>query len=95
MSTVVITSQDFSKMEAYHERKKDDTMYHIDDYYYASLCIAHRQINEPIFKNVSLSGNSIIVVKRKKIGGNIFLREFSLDDVDQIKKFVRGYLHIQ
>lgn len=94
MSTIVITPQDFAKMEAYHERKKDNTMYHIDDYYYTSLFIAHSQINGPIFKTASLSGNSIIAAKRKKIGGNIFLKEFSLSDMDQIKKFIRGYSRI-
>ena len=94
MSTIVITPQDVAKMEAYHERKKNGTMYHIDDYYYASLFIAHSQTNGCIFKTISPSGNSIIAAKRKKIGGNIFLREFSSDDTDQVKKFVRGYSRI-
>ena len=64
-----ITSKEYEKMNNYHERKKDDTMYNIDDYYYASTILNNSTEDGKIYVSINLSGMSYVVVKRNRING--------------------------
>ena len=87
-----ITSKEYEKMNNYHQRKKDDTMYNIDDYYYASTILNNSTEDGKRYVSINLSGMSYVVVKRNGINSIMMLIESS--DIEDINKFIKGYTQI-
>lgn len=91
---ITITNKDYEKMNNHHIQKNNDTMYNIDDYYYACSLLYNSNADGKIFVAINLSGNSKIIVKRNKINDVMMLIEiYDIYDnsFDEIKKFTKGY----
>ena len=87
-----ITQKEYVKMDNYHNRKKDDTMYNIDDYYYVLTIMKNSAENGNQYISINMSGSSWVVVRRNKPGDTLWLIETS--DIEDIKKFTKGYVQI-